>query len=225
MPFKKVGKFLSSLLFPCFCVACSTEGSWWCASCQKEYSFLTVYTGNEAVGPIAGLTALFNYKEDDPPAKLIKALKYQSAKDSVQVWQKLFYDYFVSHTLEWVSKDEQIVLLPVPLHPRRERERGFNQSLLLAIQAAESLTALGYAARVEKAVLVRIKNTMQQARLGKEDRAHNLERAFIAYAPPPTGRIVLVDDVYTTGSTLSECARALGTVGIPKVWGLVGARG
>ncbi len=226
MLFKRLSNFLSSVLFPCFCVTCSSEGSWWCEKCQKEFPFLVEQsTLNKAVGSLAGLTALFNYEEDGPPAKLIKALKYQGALDTAGLWEKLFYTYFVFQPPEWLRPSEEVVLVPVPLHPGRERERGFNQSLVLAGQAAASLRRLGYSVRIEPKILIRIKNTPHQARLDKQGREHNLDGAFKAAQASGSKNIILVDDVYTTGSTLGECARVLLAAGCEKVWGLVGARG
>ena len=98
------------------------------------------------------------------------------------------------------------LLVPVPLHPARQRERGFNQAGLIARGAAE---ALGVPVRGD--LVRRVRPTRQQARLEAADRAGNLAGAF-APAGPAAGSpraIGLVDDVLTTGSTLSACAAVL----------------
>jgi len=96
--------------------------------------------------------------------------------------------------------------VPVPLHIRRLRERGFNQSLLLAKVVATDLgTQLDYLS------LVRIRHTRAQTGLRKEERRKNVKDAFsIIYPEIIKGKkILLVDDVFTTGYTLNECARTL----------------
>lgn len=100
------------------------------------------------------------------------------------------------------------VLVPVPLHPRKERERGFNQVLELANAVVR---AVGGETRCED-LLVRVADTQTQTNLDREQRRANLKNAF-ALAPGciinPKLRYVLIDDVFTTGSTLNVCAAVL----------------
>jgi ComF family protein len=104
------------------------------------------------------------------------------------------------------------VLVPVPLHPRRRRERGFNQGELIAREAAR---ACGGRERVEP-LLRRIVDTPSQTGLGRRGRLANPKNAFALARGPvfnPGLRYILVDDVFTTGSTLNGCARALRRAG------------
>jgi ComF family protein len=111
-------------------------------------------------------------------------------------------------------------LVPVPLHPRRLRERGFNQALLLARHAAAGQVA------VRDDLLARIRATPHQVGLDAEQRRANVHGAFAV----PSGRdligmnLVLVDDVLTTGSTLGNCAEALAHAGAASVSALTLAR-
>lgn len=106
-------------------------------------------------------------------------------------------------------------LVPVPLHPRKMRERGFNQGRLLAETFARSGPAWGVDDVLERQV-----DTATQTRLDREQRAANVKNAFAVARGRrlhPAARYVIVDDVFTTGSTLSACAAALRRAGCPRV--------
>jgi ComF family protein len=112
-------------------------------------------------------------------------------------------------------------LVPVPLSAARLRQRGFNQSLMIAqhLAPARSLS-------LEPGLLERTRDTKQQVRLPARQRQANVAEAF---AVPPTAdvtgrRLLLVDDVCTTGATLEACAGALLDAGASAVWGVVVAR-
>ncbi len=121
----------------------------------------------------------------------------------------------------WLHGHPNLLVMPVPLHPRRLRERGFNQSLLLAETVATTLDA-----RLDFSSLKRIRYTQPQTELGSEERKKNVRKAFgVSNRDAVKGRaVVLVDDVATTGSTLNECARTLRRAGCRRVFCLVLAR-
>ncbi len=132
------------------------------------------------------------------------------------------------HSAEEFMGDNQPVVVPVPLHPTRERERGFNQAELLAwgmvrrVNRERRRPGLG----VEKRCLRRVQATASQAGLTLHARRENVRGVF-AVAQPQAVRdraVVLVDDVLTTGATLSECARVLKRGGALKVVALTLAR-
>lgn len=106
-------------------------------------------------------------------------------------------------------------LLPVPLHPKRQRLRGYNQSELLA-EAIRDRTNLP----LWTGVLVRVQDTPSQARLGRAERILNLEGAFaVRRGTSVQGKcLILVDDVYTTGSTADCCSKALRRAGADKIY-------
>ena len=120
------------------------------------------------------------------------------------------------------------LIVPVPLHPSRRRERGFNQSDLLAAGLVRALVRQsgGVAPQVAKACLRRKRATPPQTGLSVAVRRKNPRGAFEVVKPDSVqGRtIVLVDDVMTTGATLSACARALKRAGAAQVMGLTLAR-
>jgi ComF family protein len=116
---------------------------------------------------------------------------------------------------------EPDAILPVPLHPERLRLRGFNQALLLAQAFFPDARK-----RPEPGVLVRLRHTLPQTGMNGAARRKNLRRAF-AVSRPETIRgrsVLLVDDVYTTGSTVHECATVLRRAGASRVEVLTLAR-
>lgn len=240
---KKALAFCVDILFPVFCVECRVEGEWWCDSCRQVFPKVRevgcplcrmatlkgeVCPTCKVVSSIDGLTALFNYSEKNAVARLIKEFKYHGATELREVWQKVFAEYFDSFELpvEILPEDnEPVCVIPLPLHPKRERERGFNQSQYLAESLASVLKKQGKNTVVTRG-LVRIKNTAQQAKLSGEERRSNMHKAFMAdklFSVPKTA--IIVDDVYTTGSTLQAAAEVLKEKGVKRVWGVVLARG
>lgn len=112
-------------------------------------------------------------------------------------------------------------IVPVPLHIKRLRERGFNQSLILA-------RALGkkYSMDVDFSLLKRRKFTLTQTGLDKKEREKNISGAFVAVLPEriQNRNLILIDDVYTTGATINECAKTLVKAGASQVAVLTLAR-
>jgi ComF family protein len=113
------------------------------------------------------------------------------------------------------------VILPVPLHRTRLRAREFNQSLLLADQLGRYLTL-----PVSATNLVRTAATEPQTTLTRQARLQNLKKAFAVQKPQAIAgkRILLVDDVFTTGTTVNECAKTLRKAGSGPVFALTLAR-
>jgi ComF family protein len=113
------------------------------------------------------------------------------------------------------------VIIPVPLHPARLRAREFNQSLLLADQLSRHL-----AKPVSATNLIRTAATDPQTTLSRQERLRNLRNAFKIRRPQELvgKRILLVDDVYTTGTTLNECAKTLRNANTGPVYALTLAR-
>lgn len=121
---------------------------------------------------------------------------------------------------ERLAGQELHALIPVPLHPLREREREFNQSTLLA----ESLSRRS--GLPVRPWLRRIRYTETQTHFDRQHRLGNLSGAFALHpsARPTDKKLLLVDDVFTTGSTLDECARVLLEHGAAAVWAITAAR-
>ena len=105
------------------------------------------------------------------------------------------------------------IIIPVPIHNKRRKERGYNQSELIARAISKTLGI-----PIVKNVLVKIKNTVPQSSLNKVQRAENAKGVYSAknHTKLRNKKILLIDDIYTTGSTLNECANALIQKGIKR---------
>lgn len=104
------------------------------------------------------------------------------------------------------------VIIPVPLCKRRRRERGFNQSLILALEIGEILNI------PVREYVKRVKETLPQKNLDKQSRKANLREAFIIDEMPRLKRVLIVDDIFTTGSTIDEMAKILKKAGVLQVF-------
>ncbi len=209
--------WFKDLLFPKFCVNCLEEGVWLCEKCLDvivKTEKLSSEKQNLAAPHLDGVTALFHYG-DKNISKLIGMLKYNSLLELRDDFKKII----LVTDFDLPYKD--FVLIPVPLHPRRQRERGFNQAEVIAEGFSEKLNF-----KINND-LHRSTYTNQQAKLSAVDRKVNLNSAFIfeskeGYIPE---KVLLVDDVFTTGATMSECAKVLKDKGVKIVWGLALAHG
>jgi ComF family protein len=145
----------------------------------------------------------------------IYELKYRNLRAIAKLLARLLGDYLVSNPVPGE------ILVPVPLHPKRLRERGYNQSRLLA-QELGKLTNLP----VVDDCLVRQRHALPQARTSTvAERRSNVADAFSCRDQRLRGKqVLLIDDVSTSGATLDACARALKGAGAISVWGLVLAR-
>ena len=129
-------------------------------------------------------------------------------------------EYLLTEVLGWLGnrlkweKPDFDYLIPVPLHPKRLRERGFNQALLLS-KALEDIPP----GKIKPRLLKRIRHTPPQVRLNPDERRQNVRGAFELKDPDGVRgkNILLVDDVFTTGATVNECARVLKKAGAGQV--------
>ncbi|MDR3744592.1 MAG: ComF family protein [Acidobacteriaceae bacterium] len=116
----------------------------------------------------------------------------------------------------------ELIVVAVPLFPARQRQRGYNQSALLATAAISRLreSAPAWRLRPQHSLLERCRDTASQFELSAHRRKRNLQGAFRANAEAitPGCEVLLIDDIFTTGATARECARVLRRAGVGKVW-------
>ena len=147
--------------------------------------------------------------------ELIHLLKYDRVRPAAKVLGRMLAEAIAD--LEPGFGQATPLLVPVPLHAAKLRARGFNQSELIA-QAAVKLMPGGRQWELNPAVLIRHRDTESQTGLSRAQRRENMRGAFRVRAEVKGRDILLVDDVFTTGTTVSECARTLRRAGAARVW-------
>lgn len=215
-------------IFPRWCVGCGREGDFICLSCRRKLpritppicpvcgrpqpSGITCPDCARQIVEIDGIRAPFRF--EGAIREAVHQLKYKNIRALDKPLSELMSDYLAANP---IPGD---VLVPVPLHPKRLRERGYNQSFLLA----NDLSKLCHLPVVDNC-LVRERYVSPQARTATVDeRRSNVRGAFTANARLTGSRVLLIDDVSTSGATLDACAGALKSAGVTSVWGLVLAR-
>ncbi|MBA3533315.1 MAG: ComF family protein [Ardenticatenales bacterium] len=220
---------LADLLFPPRCAVCRQPGSALCTACVgaivpfqdprclrcdlpclAQIGLCPACQQNLA-SALEGLRSIGPHVE--PLRSGIHALKYQARPTIAQPLGHLM-------AARWQATGSPVdAILPLPLHPERQRERGYNQASLLAQAMAERLTL-----PLREELLWRVRATSSQVKLGRAARQENMAGAFAASPAVAGGRWLLVDDVCTTSATLEEAARALREQGATAVWAITAAR-
>ena len=222
----KLKRIALDLLFPQRCVGCGREGDYICYSCRQLLSPIMPPVCPTCGRPqpggmlcpgcvswpaeIDGIRSPFVF--GGVMRQAIHELKYRNLRALAAPLAELLHDYFMAHPVPGE------VLVPVPLHRTRLRERGYNQSLLIA-RGLGKLTGLP----IVDDCLVRQQPTFPQARtVSVSERQSNVAGAFACCNVSLQGKqVLLIDDVAASGSTLNACAVALKSAGAASVWGLV----
>lgn len=152
--------------------------------------------------------ALINY--DDYARHSMAAIKYKNKRQYLDFYAEAICQRYASQ----IQRMNAQALIPVPIHPSRKRQRGFNQAELLANNIGARLGIPVY-----PSALLRDKKTLPQKQLNPSERLKNLQQAFRpGVIPPGITSVILVDDIYTTGSTVEACTRVLLSAGIRHVY-------
>ncbi len=209
-------------------MGCGRRGAWLCVACSAQLQPVTLpvcyrcgrpWAGSkpcpqchDSASALQGLRAAFCF--EGPLRQGVHRLKYRRAGALAAPLAELMLPAYDG--LPWTPE----VLVPVPLHPARQRQRGYNQAALLARELARQRGI-----DVDERALRRLRDTPPQMGLGAAERRRNVAGAFAGLPGALAGRrVLLLDDVCTTGSTLEACAEGARQAGAAAVWGLVLAR-
>jgi ComF family protein len=215
---------LASALMPPVCCLCGAPGQApdldLCDVCTTFLPALSSGGGpasTAAIGDGTLVRTLFLFKYQYPADHLVRALKFRGERVFARVLGTL-----LARAHREMSWELPALIVPMPLHVARYRERGFNQAREIARFAANEMNASAVRAEarrvsVESRLLIRTLATREQSGLSLEERRKNVRGAFEVGAPVPRGRIALVDDVVTTGSTAMAAAHALLAAGADEV--------
>ena len=216
-------------IFPPYCVGCGREGAFICPACRQLLPRIMPPVCPRCGRPqssgiicpdcvrwqaaIDGIRSPFRF--EGVMREAIHQLKYQNLRALAVPLAGMLQEYLSASPLDFD------ILVPVPLHRKRLRERGYNQARLLAQELGKLINI-----PVRDDALVRLKHTPPQARTATiEERTHNIADAFACRDSRLRGRrVLLLDDVATSGTTLDACAAVLKANGAAAVWGLAMAR-
>ena len=219
-PFKHAIKHLQQHLMPGSCLLCAADSgnTLLCSACAADLPALPEYccpqcgeqtTHGERCGaclkdsPAFTKThALFRY--EFPVDRIIQAFKYGH--------QLALADWAGERLAEIINTTDYDLLIPLPLHPERLRERGFNQSVEIARRIARHTSIT-----LDHQTLIRSRATAPQAELALKERSRNVRGAFECRGDLSGRRILLIDDVMTSGATLREAARVLKLHGATEI--------
>jgi len=205
-----IGKFVLDAIAPLKCLGCDKIGAIACADCLSKVKIELKTIPGQKLMPTTVSVADF----DEPLLKnLIHALKYEG----VSAASEPLANWLIKELGRLIQPGD--VLMPVPLHSIRQRERGFNQSEKLIKKIADK-----FQIPISRN-LKRVRNTKPQVECTGEERRINLKNAFIYKGGLNAKRILLLDDVTTTGSTFLECTKAIRKISDVPILAIAVARG
>jgi ComF family protein len=239
-PLEIVSKCINSVIFPMSCCVCGDySNDAVCNKCWSEVIMITEHACKKCDKPFYNpylISEEGDYICEDCQEKAIffeRAFSYGVYRDTLMkiIHAFKFHNkpyiskYLARKLLILIESNEEFkeidLIIPVPMYWKKEIERGYNQSYLLAKQLSKLKKI-----KLEKGVLVKVKNTGSQSLMPMKSRKQNVKGSFFVKRSEKIRNkiILLIDDVYTTGSTVNECARMLRLAGAGKIIVLTIAR-
>ncbi|MFH0819069.1 MAG: ComF family protein [Patescibacteria group bacterium] len=210
---KQIINWLKDLLFPIQCVNCeNVYDVWLCEKCKQQMlQPQKIYFPKNS--DLAGLFYLAPYA-NKIIQKIIHQYKYGYSQEIADI---------LAVELISVIHEKFDYIIPVPLHRKRLRERGFNQAELIATKLA-----MAKVGQLRTDIVYRQKYTHAQAKLSEAERFANTKQAFSIINPNLSlvgKRVLIIDDVYTTGNTINQVIQALKPLQIAEIWAATVAKG
>ncbi len=206
-------QIVDTIMFPSFCVRCEQWGELLCDKCYETVDFLYDQPSPQ-LAPLYLDQVISACRYGGAIKALLKSLKYQSVIDAGRLCGRLLYHCTIIPPVDCITS--------VPIHPKRLRDRGFNQAQVIA-QTLATLADLPY-----QDLLIRTVHGSHQASIkSRNERLNHVANHFSlnpSLSLPLPNTILLIDDVLTTGSTLNECARIVKANGCTTAIGLTVAR-
>lgn len=230
--FKRLGRGILDLVFPISCLVCGRDGEFLCSDClaklpRLEKQKCIVCTKPSPFGKthpdcvtrntVDGMICAASY-QDKNTKKIIETFKYNFVSDLSKPLAQMITETVISQNL--LEYFQEFILVPVPLHKKRLNWRGFNQAVLLAMELSQNLKI-----PIEDKLAIRDKHTKPQVNLTADERKRNIENAFSVTSEVAGKKILLVDDVVTSGSTANEIAKLLKSNKAAEIWILAFAHG
>jgi competence protein ComFC len=227
-----LGADLIGLVFPIACLSCGKEDVYICALClaqlpRLEHQICVRCQNPSPFGKTHPACSSRNFPDGSISAlqyknrvvgKVIETFKYSFVSDLSRPLTQLIVESILNQGLEGYFKN--FVVIPVPLHFKRHNWRGFNQAEILAQTLS---TSLNWA--MDADVVVRTRHTKPQVKLTALQRKMNVQKAFAIKGSQVPIKILLVDDVLTSGATINELAKLLKKSGAQEVWSVTVAHG
>lgn len=210
-----LGDRILNLLFPPKCPLCEEVISevGFCRECRGKIRFLKD-RGRVRREHLAEGRVLLEYSGVAPA---IYRFKYSGRREYAKIFAAEICREFGELVKEWNAD----AIIGVPLHPKRQKKRGYNQAQLLAKELSKLLKVPFY-----KQLVVRVKNTVPLKELNSLERQNNLKKAFKLYRNDvKLYTVIIVDDIYTTGQTVEEMAKVLQGAGVRQIYALAVAGG
>jgi len=214
----KVKNFFLNLFYPKYCFLCQREGTYLCQDCLSTLE-ISGFHQKFSTENLSDLYFATSYQK--PLIKnLLQSFKYKPfVKELADNLSSLIIEHF--QLLEKPPDFADFILIPVPMEKKKLKWRGFNQAEELGKELSSFLKI-----PLISGCLIKIKETPSQVELSDEERKENIKGVFTVRNGEliKNKKILLVDDVYTTGATMEECARVLKKAGAKEVIGIVIAR-
>lgn len=213
---KKIQRYCLDIIFPPLCISCKSNLETkrgkllnLCHNCEKKIEINpnkeTVHVKGKQFDYISG-----SMYENNVTRNIIHNLKYKQIKYALNPIKIKIIKPTIKKYIE-NFKEKDWIIIPIPIHSSKKIMRGFNQSNLIAESLSDTLNKNNIKASIENTILTKTKKTQSQTKLKKKDRKKNIEGAFklIKDNNLKDKDVILVDDVFTTGSTIKEAIKEL----------------